>query len=735
MKGRQKDGFEAIAALAKEKNAGKILVDTIRRPDITGLPDATGLPDPGGTRLRYRAALAGELPVPAGGVITLDALSFEDLFLLAGMGAEARAALGSPKDLFLQCGGWLSWSAGWELAPGETLPRKVRIIPELLKLTNREGDNGNPLGSLNPPGSSNPLSSLNLLGSGKPLESIGAEGSWGHGDWLTGHFIMYLRSGDGYLCVASREGGSLPPVSYHISRKRQGIMVEIFCPGWVPGAGDTLAELSVFFVRGFFNLKDALGKLYDQGETFKRTDFLSAPERDPGEKGPPEKGFPGTAFPEKSGPGGAGPGKTGPVRGYPGKLGGSQYRDKTRIPGGYESWYNHYTDINEGLILEDLEALGKGENLIKGFFLDRGKPVVFQIDDGWERAVGDWEVHAGRFPRGLAPMAEEIERAGYIPGLWFAPFIVTRGARIFRERGEWLLRDQAGRPVVAGFNHLWDRRYYCLDLSRWDVAAYLKGLMDRAIDEWGFRYLKLDFLYAGLFSGAFTEGGSPWEHYERTCALLTARTQSDSGRPVAYLGCGLPLGPSYRHFPLSRIGADTREEWDWKLVKLLGHVGRPGAYVSLMDTIGRSFLDGTVYLNDPDVVFLRSKNCRLSENEKELIALVNFLLAGQIMFSDDPLHLDAGDIGLTARILGLYQRLAGDEYGAARIDRDVFRLESRSGKSAGLINLRGRPYRLDRNREPELYTALAEGEPLTSRWRKMGPGLILCAPHSVSLVI
>ncbi|MDR3138490.1 MAG: alpha-galactosidase [Treponema sp.] len=678
MDGRGKGGFEHIATMAAAKNAGKILIEQ------------TALPELGGTRLRYGAALTGELPVPVRGVITLDARSFGDLFILAGMEREDRAAFGSPGDLLFQCGGWLSWSAGWELARGETLPRKVRIIPELLKNTNREGDTGDPLGSLNPPG------------------SRGLAGPLSRGDWLTGHFIMYIRSGDRYLCIASREGGSLPPVSYHISRKRQGIIAEIFCPGWIPGAGAALAEVSVFFVRGFFNLKDALGTLYGQGEIFKKLNFLSAPKNSPGE---------------------AGTEKNSQAKECPGR----QYRDKTRFSGGYESWYNHYTDINERLILEDLEALGQGENLIKGFFLDRGKPVVFQIDDGWEQVVGEWEVNAGRFPRGLPWVAEKIEKKGYIPGLWLAPFIVTKRARIFREKEEWLLRDREGRPVVAGFNHLWDKQYYCLDLSRRDVAACLKDLMDQVIDEWGFRYIKLDFLYAGLFSGAFAEGGSPWEHYERICTLLTARTSTASGRPVAYLGCGLPLGPSYRHFPLSRIGADTRETWEWQLVKFLGHAGRPGAYVSLMDTIGRSFLDGTVYQNDPDVIFLRSKNCKLSDNEKELIALVNFLLAGQIMFSDDPQHLTAEDIRLTARILALYDRLAGDEYGAVRIDRDVFRLESRSGKTAGLINLRGRPCRLDRRLQPELYAALAEGIPLTDHRQKTGPDFILFAPRSISL--
>jgi alpha-galactosidase len=160
--------------------------------------------------------------------------------------------------------------------------------------------------------------------------------------------------------------------------------------------------------------------------------------------------------------------------------------------------------------------------------------------------------------------------------------------------------------------------------------------------------------------------------------------------PVTYLGCGVPFGPSYRHFPLSRIGADTRETWDWLPAKLLGHTGGPGAYCNLMDTIGRAYLNGAVYANDPDVVFLRTKNCKLSDNEKELIALVNFMFAGQIMFSDDPGKMTPADIALTRRIIRLYDALEGDEYGAVRTARDVFRVESRSENITGIINLRKR---------------------------------------------
>ncbi|MDR2159549.1 MAG: alpha-galactosidase [Treponema sp.] len=586
--------------------------------------------------LRFTAGEDAAKLAPGGrtGAVTIGAWTLEALLDLAGAGEGARACFGAG-PLYVQAGGWQSWSAGWELRPGQTLPRKVRLMPDLIRCTNREGDT--------------------------PRRG-----------WTAGHFIMYLRTGDHYLCIASRDGGSLPPVSYRIAPRKKTarpdrvlVSAELFCPGKTWRPGEAMAELHIFHAEGYFNFKDTIGGIYDQGSNFRTLAFLGAGEGEGGGKG---------------------------------RAGNAPW-GKEDLPGGYESWYNHYNNINEGLILDDLEALGRTGNLIKLRYLDRGKPAVFQIDDGWQRAVGEWETDEGRFPRGLASLAAKIEAAGFIPGLWIAPFLVTRRSRIFTEKPAWVLREKkggsGGRPVSAGFNPLWDGRYFCLDLSRDEVLEYLDGLMDRAINGWGFRYLKLDFLYAGFLSGNFAGGGSPHEHYERACTILCARKKTAAGLPLAYLGCGAPLGPSYRHFPLSRIGADTREEWDWGLAKFLGHVGRPGAFLNLEDTIGRSFMDGTVYLNDPDVIFLRGKNCRLNANEKELIAMVNFLLGGQIMFSDDPGALTGEDLALTKRISALYDRYAGDEYGAVRTGDHVYRLISRSGKTGGIINLSNRPRRTD----------------------------------------
>ena len=621
-----------------------------------------------------RALAQEDITVPAGkSVLGIGDYTFDELFDIAGLPAgEDRAAFAAACDLAIHPGGWQSWSAGWELMGRERLPRKVALLPELIKLTSRDDE--------------------------APPDEDG---------WISGHFIVYLRAGDRYLCIASGEGDGLAPVTFYINREKRRLTAEVFAPGKTWKAGERLAVLNVFFARTFFGFKDALKALYRQEKTFAALDFLRAP------------------------------------------AGNTEPPSKRNLPGGYESWYNHYNNINEAIILEDLQAISKTENLLKLRYIDRKRPMVFQVDDGWEQRVGEWEIHSGRFPRGLKYIADRIEAAGFIPGLWLAPFLVTRRCAVFREKPEWLLREAAPfrqkrfhqkrfyqkheKPVVAGFNHLWDKQYYCLDISRQDVQDYLKALIDRAIDEWGFRYLKIDFLYAGLFNGVFAEEGAPHEHYERACEIITSRTSNAAGLPVAYLGCGLPMGLSYRHFPLSRTGADTREEWDWNLVRLLGHVGRPSAWMNLRNTIGRTHLDGTVYISDPDVIFLRAKNCKLTETEKELIALVNFLLAGQIMFSDDPLYLEQSDLALTKRVNTLYEKLENDEYGAVRVGVDIFRVESRSGKVSGLINLSGQPFRLEQEKEPELFSAMSATALLVDNRLKRSTDSVTFAPRSITL--
>jgi alpha-galactosidase len=140
-----------------------------------------------------------------------------------------------------------------------------------------------------------------------------------------------------------------------------------------------------------------------------------------------------------------------------------------------------------------------------------------------------------------------------------------------------------------------------------------------------------------------------------------------------------------------RIGADTKEAWDWPALRAIRHQGRPSARMSALDAIGRSALDGAVFVNDPDVVFCRTARMRLGEGEKELVALVDIMLASQVMFSDDAREF-GDEAAFTSRIVELHDRLAGREYGVERAGRDAFRIFSRDGAVSGIANLSDRPW-------------------------------------------
>jgi len=118
------------------------------------------------------------------------------------------------------------------------------------------------------------------------------------------------------------------------------------------------------------------------------------------------------------------------------------------------SWYSLYTAIDEDLL----------ERVFAG--LDDLPFDVFQVDDGWQAHIGDWQPNE-KFPSGMEALAEKIRALGRTPGLWLAPLIVVPSSTTFREHPDWLLRDADGELVSAGFN--WGQPLYALDTTHPEV--------------------------------------------------------------------------------------------------------------------------------------------------------------------------------------------------------------------------------------------------------------------------
>ncbi len=331
---------------------------------------------------------------------------------------------------------------------------------------------------------------------------------------------------------------------------------------------------------------------------------------------------------------------------------------------GWCSWYNYYTAISEPVVMRNLENLKKSKLPID----------VFQIDDGWQAAIGDWLEPNSKFPSGMQALAKAIEKNNFRPGLWLAPFICIPSSKIYREKPQWLLRNKQGRLVKAGFNPGWEGFFYALDFYAPGVQEYLDQVFRRVQDDWGYRMLKLDFLYAvALLPRA---GKSRGQIMAEAIDFIEARTKKS-----ILLGCGVPLAPAFGKFEYCRIGSDVGPYWKDYLTKL-NYRERVAAENSLVCTIGRKELDRRFFRNDPDVFILRDGVRGINENkltaeQRQTLFLLNNLLGGLIFFSDDVGELTSDQLTMLKSAYPLVETKLVDHQVRAGLHRFSFTVNER----------------------------------------------------------
>lgn len=299
-----------------------------------------------------------------------------------------------------------------------------------------------------------------------------------------------------------------------------------------------------------------------------------------------------------------------------------------RAPNGWCSWYHYFDKVTEADVLANVRALQAGARRLP---LD-----VVQLDDGFQQQVGDWFATKPTFPRGLRPLAEDIRQAGYTPGLWLAPFIARSDAALVRRHPEWFLRAPNGRWANAGFN--WWRWCYALDPTHPGVREHTAQLMRAAVYEWGYPYLKLDFLYAAALPGRRYDPAQTRAQALRGAFQLIRDTVGDN---TFLLGCGCPLGPAIGLFQAMRIGTDVGPHWhpslDWRWLNRLLHDDMllASARNAVQNIITRSFMHRRWWLNDPDCLLVRDHATELSEAEVTTLATVIALSGGLVLVSDE----------------------------------------------------------------------------------------------------
>jgi alpha-galactosidase len=337
-------------------------------------------------------------------------------------------------------------------------------------------------------------------------------------------------------------------------------------------------------------------------------------------------------------------------------------------PVGWCSWYQYFGD----LVWDDVFA-----NVETARRLRRAFPFeVFQIDDGYERDIGDWLEAKPGYPA-VDGLARAITRDGFRAGIWTAPFSAAESSGLLTKHPGWMV-SEAGRPKFC--HRSWNRAIHALDLTHPEARAHIHDLF-RTLKKAGFDYFKIDFLFGAAMPGGRKRNVTPIQAYREGLRTIR-RAVGDS----FILGCGAPLLPSAGLVDGMRIGEDTAPYWRTRPSPFQG----PNAYFALKNALLRQFMHRRLWLNDPDCVLLRDREIELTRNERELYALTAGALDNMIIASDN-LTL-VGNEG--KRLLRRALKLRG---GRARVlgllEDDLYLVQSRggpSGDAALAVNLSDR---------------------------------------------
>jgi alpha-galactosidase len=307
---------------------------------------------------------------------------------------------------------------------------------------------------------------------------------------------------------------------------------------------------------------------------------------------------------------------------------------------GWCSWYQYFADVTEAVVRENLARASDWPF------------TVFQVDDGYQAAIGDWLVPNERFHAGLEALAGDIAAAGPTPGIWLAPFLAAPRSALVAGHPDWTAAHASGPPLVGMVNDAWGGPVAVLDTTRPEVLAHIE-VTAAALVAMGYPYLKLDFTYAPSLPGTYADPSRT--PAERVRAGMEA-VRRGAGEDAFLLGCGLPLGAGVGVVDGMRIGPDVAPWWEVRpdRAHAPGYAdAEPATRGAWRSTLARSAFHRRLWLNDPDCLMLRTADTRLTAEAVRAWALAVGVSGGLALVSDDLGLLDGEARRLLAEVVAL----------------------------------------------------------------------------------
>ena len=229
------------------------------------------------------------------------------------------------------------------------------------------------------------------------------------------------------------------------------------------------------------------------------------------------------------------------------------------------------------------------------------------------------------------------------PGLWMAPFACDLHSQLGKNHPDWILKrknrfldfqSKNGHVVPANSANC-GKWFWGLDVTNPEVQNHIKKCITTATLNWGYEYLKLDFLYVAALSDV--HGSYCNQKITRAKAMqIGLKIITDSmGKKVFLLGCGAPIGSVLGNVHANRVSSDAGLSWypDFPL-PYYDKWNLPCARNMVRNSINRMVMHGKWWINDPDCILLRTTT-NYTNNEILGIATVKAMSGGSFIISDD----------------------------------------------------------------------------------------------------
>jgi len=286
------------------------------------------------------------------------------------------------------------------------------------------------------------------------------------------------------------------------------------------------------------------------------------------------------------------------------------------VPAGWCSWYYYFGRVAPEHVLENTRFLAKHKEKL---------PVRYiQTDAGWQTMHTELTRNE-KYPLEMKEYADQIRAEGFLPGIWLSPLMITKNSSVYKEHPEWLVRAY-DKDEPALFTHF-ELNSYLLDVTHPGAAQYLYDMMHMISHDWGYRYIKMDYMLGNMLNGRRHDPlASSVMAYRKMLSIIQSAITEDT----YYLNCTAPFSCSVGLVDGMRVSGDIFGSW--RNLKII-----------FERVIKRYYMNRTMFNNDADCLIIRKTEqedewCGRANtrNDMEIDTYIALMAAsgGALMLSD-----------------------------------------------------------------------------------------------------